>query len=225
MRLPTHFNMFVIRCSAIFKEPTSQIDSRSELKVQQALLRRALAADQAGLVTFNVLEAVHQSFLAHLNRQAPPGFDRPSIASVLRADKELCKLVPDEAGSRVKRGTDGVKPLDALFKKLASDPSVLFNLLPTPSAKRSSSHVDQSERPRKQARVSNASKPSGPRARVPRPLQGLSTRAKQGKPFCFNSNLPHGCQEITRGDPLACAKGLHLCMRCGGAHGQHECDR
>ena len=46
------------------------------------------------------------------------------------------ELIADEAGSRIKQGSDGVKPLDALFKKLFSDPCVLFNLPPTPSAKR-----------------------------------------------------------------------------------------
>ena len=103
----------------------------SELRVLQALTRRALAADQAGLISFRTLDAIHQDFMGHLSRPAPPGFEPPCIAAVMRTDQELWKFVSDEVGSKIQQDALGLKPLDAAFTRLSSAATVVLHLLPT----------------------------------------------------------------------------------------------
>ena len=40
------------------REPAVRVDPGWEMRVHQALLRRALAADQAGLISFSVLDTI-----------------------------------------------------------------------------------------------------------------------------------------------------------------------
>ncbi len=60
----------------------------NELRVHNAMIRRGLAMDQAGLMTFSVHDTIMRSFLSHATRPAPPGFLGPDIQAVLRADHD-----------------------------------------------------------------------------------------------------------------------------------------
>lgn len=213
------------------KDSSMRLDLNCPLRLQQALTRRALAADQAGVVSFAALDMVTHGFLAHLNRPVPPGFDGPSVSSVIRADQELWKLVADAAGSKIQADATGTKPLDALFQKMSSEATVVFHLLPTPKG----AGGDKPYKKTKKRPVSSGSEDSEPkrrkpdkpdkskRAAVPKALKGLSARNKKGVPYCFNFNLAHGCTGKASGTPLRCSRGLHACMKCGREHGQHEC--
>ena len=213
------------------KDLRNSVDLSCPLHVQQAMTRRALAADQAGLITFQVLDAVTHSFLSHLSRAAPPGFARPTVHSLVRADQELWKLVADEAGSKIHKDATGGKPLDAMFKRLATEPAVLFHLLPTPAAvpePKPNTNRRQRKRPRSASSDAHSEdtkrcKPKKHFTKMPKQLQGLLPKNKKGEALCFNYNLPHGCKEQVKGHPPKCGRGLHQCMRCGRTHGQHEC--
>ena len=167
------------------KEPSGRVDLGSELRVLQSLTYLALAADQAGLISFKILDAIHQSFLVHLSRPAPPGFDPPAIASLLRADQELWKLVSDEGGSKVQQDDSGRN-----FDRLYSSPTVVFYMLPTPKQsadgkKRRKSVDSESASPQRKKAKKSTQKSSG---RMPKALVGLSSKDKHGVPYCYNFN-------------------------------------
>ena len=201
----------------------------SELQVLQALTRRALAADQAGLISFRTLDAIHQDFMGRLSRPAPPGFEPPCIAAVMRTDQELWKLVSDEVGSKIQQESLGLKPLDAAFTRLSSAATVALHLLPT--CKPAGGPADRKER-RKFEDADSCSPDhragkTGVRSRKRQAAclkiwRGLPSQDKHGVPFCYNFNLAHGCWEEASGEPCRCKRGLHACMGCG-KHGQHVC--
>ena len=59
----------------------------TELEVSNALKRRALAFDLAGLCTHDVMAAYHADLLDHLHTLPPPGYSAVSVQQVLRADR------------------------------------------------------------------------------------------------------------------------------------------
>lgn len=71
------------------KTLTGETNLSTELRVHNAMIRRGLAMDQAGLMSFNVHDKITREFLGHLTRQHPVGFRGPDIQSILRADQEL----------------------------------------------------------------------------------------------------------------------------------------
>eukprot|EP00971_Amphidinium_carterae_P164505 3261656-Amphidinium_carterae.1 len=60
---------------------------------------------------------------------------------------------------------------------------------------------------------SASSKKRAPPVAVPSELQKFKTMTAEGKIICLDYNLD-GCQR------KVCQKGLHVCMKCGGKHGQ-----
>lgn len=54
------------------------VDLSNELKVQNAFIRRGLAAEQAGLLTYTVHEKVRHSFMAHFDETASTRFQGSS---------------------------------------------------------------------------------------------------------------------------------------------------
>ena len=203
------------------KEPAVRVDLGSEMRVHQALLRRALAADQAGLISFSVLDTIHQEFLAHLSRPTPPVFDPPSIQSLLRAGQQLWKLVADSVGSNIQQDETGQKPLDVAFKKFCHDGSVVFYLLPTHSVTKprkdpKKRQVDEGEAEFAEAPGGKKRKDDKGPMRMPKALQGLPSKNRNGVPFCFNF-------KEASGGPCRCRRGLHQCMKCFKPHGQHKC--
>ena len=55
-----------------------------------------------------------------------------------------------------------------------------------------------------------------PPANMPKELEGLRTRTRNGKPICWGANMPEGCSHAKWGQE--CYKGLHVCMKCGSHH-------
>ena len=113
----------------------------SELRVAQALSRRGLAMDMAGLGTFEVHEAYARSLLEYLRRPPPPKFDPPGIDAVyavLRADREMWVRVADEVGSDF-TGPGKATAVDDAIKKWQHSMWLTF-LSQSPSLKSLRSH-------------------------------------------------------------------------------------
>lgn len=70
-------------------------DTTEELKLRQALTRKALARDQAGLCPFNRLEKGHNQMINATMRQQPSGHKSVSMQQVLNADREIWSLMSD----------------------------------------------------------------------------------------------------------------------------------
>ena len=108
-------------------------DVGNEFKLQQALLRRGITLDRVGLLDFSVHERVVRAFFNFLTRPVPPGFERPNVWSIVRADKEMWTLAARACSDGCKPDSSGARPLDDLVMSLSVDASVVFHLLPLPA--------------------------------------------------------------------------------------------
>ena len=69
------------------------------LRVQQAMSRRAAAAEIAGIATFDALQKWHTYLLNTLTQQPPQGFTPVALEQLTAADKELWMGVSHKVGA------------------------------------------------------------------------------------------------------------------------------
>ena len=204
-------------------------ETHSELLLTQALLRRALALDLTGIVSFAVMESYNSFLIRHLQSQAPPGYERTSVRQVLEADRQAWIRLAELLPGGVRRLDDGTLPLDAQFPSLQTDPKVSFYLLPLPSQSSSSTsdatkrQSDGSSSQRSNfPKGSGKGKKGGPR-NIPAELVGKVTQTRSGKPVCFGYNMACGCPHKVK-PGAQCLRGLHVCAepKCGKNHSMQD---
>ena len=202
----------------------------TDLHLQEALTRRALALDLVGIASFARVEEYTRFLMSQLQNDAPPGYSKTSIQQVLRADKEAWLRLAEKLTDGVKRRADGVLPLDEELRGLQSDPKVVFHLLPLPHTPVSTYHIsgdggdDSWPEPKGKGKGKGKLKRKWKAPKnMPAPLAGKQSETKSGKPLCWNFNLEHGCKSgVAAGGK--CDKGLHLCMEpgCQKPHPLHK---
>ena len=229
-----------------------KVDLSTELRVAQALNRRGLALEMAGLGSFDVHEAYARSLLEHLHRPPPPKFDPPGIEALLRADRELWTRVAEEVGTDF-AGPGKQSSVDDAIKQWQHSMQVAYFLVPVPKPEKpekqplkrtwdqatSSAFSDKGTKGRGKGKFMSQAWQSGKSGKgkskqgkdkqqtaVPAALKGFDPNF-QGHPICFNHSLPHGCQEQTweTEHGPSCRRGLHICMRCHGSHSLASCDK
>ena len=197
----------------------------TDLKLQNASIRRGIACEQANLLTYETHERIRHSFMRHMTRDAPPGFKGPDMSAVLRADRELWMKAFDKCKSDLKVDARGRYPLDEALLALHTSPEVVFHLLPTPgvaSMKRSRSKSLQKATKPKQDRASPhrntakgdvRDKKRQSRVMVPKSLKGFSGKNQEKMRICYHYNLPHECSNSThtKEGQVRCVKGVHQC--------------
>ena len=111
------------------------ISNELQLELSQAFTRRALACDVVGLglVDFQDMERWHRYFFQQLSHSPPPGYSKPSIEQILRADRAAWVRLAETVSS-VKRTATGELPLSKGFENLQNDSTVNFHLLPLPQS-------------------------------------------------------------------------------------------
>ena len=207
------------------------------LKLHNCLMRRALAFDISGLISFNKLHFYHQHLLSQLNMKPIPGFSQPLLNQVINADKSFWSKLSEIAEGDIVPHPDGSKPLDKLIDVAMHAPEVTFQLLPRPSAEADSGKGDKRYQPypvpkggkgkgkkgdkgEKGQKGKHKGDKSGKRSiAIPQALRGLPPRAQDGRYKCFDHNLPHGCPNPHDN----CPKGAHICMKCEGRHSYQKC--
>ena len=111
-------------------------DTSGELKLRQALTRKALACDQAGLCSFNRLEEWHNQMMNATMRLPPSGHKYVTMQQVLNADRELWSLLwslmSQDSRGNLKVAAGAEPPLDKLIGKLRESPQVLCFMTPLP---------------------------------------------------------------------------------------------
>ena len=219
--------------------PDITADLSTDLKLQNAFIRRGIACEQANLMTYETHERIRHAFMAHMTRDAPPGFKGPDMAAVLRADRELWMKAFDKCKSDFKVDSRGRFPLDEALQALYTSPEVVFHLLPTPggqSRKRSRSKSTpkpvkpkpgKPSPPRNNPKAGIRDKKRQNRVMVPKTLQGFSGVNPKKMRICYNYNLPHGCSNSTHSKEgqMRCVKGVHQCIKCYKSHPLSECNK
>ena len=185
------------------------------LRVQQAMSRRAAAAEIAGIATFDALQKWHTYLLNTLTQQPPQGFTPVALEQLTAADKELWMGVSHKVGASLPSDHDF--PVDQAIQELMLTPPVAMQLLPRPS--RTVPERVNRPGPPKGSPKGRGKSPAKSKGRgkaqpsFPAPLQGkgLKGRNLQGELLCWNYNMERPCQKKP-------CQLKHQCMKCFGPH-------
>ncbi|CAE7396126.1 zdhhc15 [Symbiodinium sp. CCMP2592] len=230
----TLFRLEATALKAAKKPVLPKVDLGNELRLYQALSRRGVALEVAGVCSFAVHENYVRGLLDHLQRMPPAGYSAPGIDSVLAADRAVWQHVAAQVPCLPT--VDVAAKVDAALLAAAGAPAVAFHVMPRekkralddaakPPGKTGKGDGGKDNRPGKGkekggkgkgGKTSGGGKPGSPakQTAVPAALKGLDPN-KDGTPLCFDRNLAHGCKRETWQTPagLQCEKGNALLLK------------
>ena len=188
----------------------------TEMQLHYALLRRGIAFKFARLMTFEEHNTWVQFLYQSMQRDAPPGYSRPSLHQVLACDKAAFVRFGSTM-SRVRQEADGSYPLGANLLALRTDPVIALHLAPLAKSSSSSTGPPRptpySAQPKQQGTPSDKKgKGKGKKGKsppMPLELRNKWHRNAQGEPLCFAYNTSKGCTAAKDGE--RCPKGWHQC--------------
>jgi hypothetical protein len=200
-------------------------DLSIELLVRNSFVRRSLAYDQSGLLSYTVSMTWIDSLFTRAHAPSIPGYQQVSMLQCMSADKELWILLSEALrGALVPVTGTGKKPLDEKFAALAQDHRVAFLLLPLPISRQQNQNKNSNngeeehegkrkgdgKGKRKPTKKGNITKDG--QTTMPAELQGYSAQTPEGKYICWNFNLAKGCKFAKPGG--RCKRGVHVCIKC-----------
>ena len=157
----------------------------------------------AGLMSF----AQHNEWLTFLvdamHREAPPGYNRPSLGQVLQCDRAAWTRLGSTLNS-VHQKADGSYPLGEALLKLRSDPNVCLYLSPVakPAAPSASAETGQwrsqpygqqrSEKGADKGKSKGKGKSKSTAPSMPQELRGKWYKTSAGEPLCLETTRQVG---------------------------------
>ena len=176
------------------KSSDIQADSSSEVLLQYALTRRALALDQANLIEFSVSMAWVERIIKMRMEAPPPGYEKPSFKQLMAADVQLFTEMADRTRAGVQPNAAG-RPLDKILKDCMYLPEVSLLMQPRPVVKMEYSSNPPSKFSSK-GKGSSGGKGKGKGkvkgsafSKMPQGLVGCYSKTAKGEPICFGFNL------------------------------------
>lgn len=223
----------MLKASEIPEQKTADVSD--DYALRNALTRRALAYDQASLLTFSVHEEWTSRMFSARTKQQIPGYSRVSYDQLHRADLAMfTRLAELTREGIVPEAT--VRPLDRALRQALNETEVVHLLNPLPSlgtgrnseathGKRllqDDSEWNQDESKKKKGEKQQKGKGKGKKGgakqstqKTPGLPEGLSgsSRTKDGSHICFAYNYGK-CDQNKKG----CQKGKHCCTKCFQEH-------
>ena len=191
-------------------EQNLKCDVSSEMLAFHALQRRALAYDLVNIITYNCAMDFTQFLCDHMHRDSAPGYDKPDLAAVLRADRQAWILLAENCHD-FSADAAGVLKCDEFLKSMKTHPEVVFNLLPRPQKRKlQDTESEQWHGDKGKGKGKGKNKGKTKKAPMPKLLIGNWSTNKSGEPLCYNFNLA-GCENAKPGQ--RCNKGWHLCCK------------
>ena len=212
------------------RNESPDVPATSALQVQEALLRRGIGMEYAGMISCEVYSRYVTKLFAHLHKDPPAGMSRVTVSQLVEADKQVFhRLI--EADIKLRPNALGFLPLDSAIIPAFESYEVSFSLMPLPLSKggkggglpnpkkRNTSFTQESTNKKGKGKGKDKQERSD-RERVPRELldQGGVSRNPAGQSICFDFNLK-GCSN------KSCKKGQHVCARCFGSHPIGQCNK
>ena len=203
--------------------------TQSGIQVRYCLVRRALALDQANILSYEKHDAWTELLMDVRMSDPPPGFQRVTMQQVQQADKKLFSLMAEETRTGIEASISG-RPCDLIFEKCYNATEVRHLLRPrmghsSPVGTPSPSKPTNGENPNKRARPNPKGKGSGKNdnsqsfQRIPvelLKLGGVATTS-QGHRLCFGYNLKSCNLQVKN---QKCDRELHACC-IKSCHKQH----
>ena len=115
----------------VVKDKDAEIEAsvQSSYQLLEALKRRGLALDFAGVMTYTRHDKYVQLLFSHLNRDPPTGYNRCSVSQLIAADRAAwCSLI--ERNVKPRPDLAGVLALDTELEEFLKTYEVSFALLP-----------------------------------------------------------------------------------------------
>ena len=208
----------------------------TEIQVRYCLVRRGLALDQAGILTYKYHDKWTEFLMDTRMSDPPQGYQQVSMKQLELADKKLFTLLAEATRAGIKMQTAG-KPCDLAFDKCFEAAEVRHLLQPRQGSGGAPSNPGATKTPRtpprenpptpKKTRPNGKGKGQGKAAefqRIPHELLRLGSVANtpKGHRLCFSYNLKT-CNAQTK--QQKCEKGLHLCSvkNCHKPHAAVDC--
>ncbi|CAE7573067.1 unnamed protein product [Symbiodinium sp. CCMP2592] len=217
----TLFRLEATALKAAKKPVLPKVDLGNELRLYQALSRRGVALEVAGVCSFAVHENYVRGLLDHLQRMPPPGYSAPGIDAVLAADRAVWQQVAAQVPCLPAVDIVAAK-VDAALLAAAGAPAVAFHVMPREKKRalddpakppgKTGKGDGKDNRPGKGkdkggrgkgGKTPGGGKPGSPakQTAVPAALKGLDPN-KDGTPLRFDRNLAHGCKRETWQTPV-----------------------
>ena len=122
-----------LQSTATAMDPSA--DTSTDLLLDLALRRRALAADIAGLMKFETMNEWHEILKAEFLRTPPPGYRRISIGQLRTADEDLFRFVSERCRDGLGPPAGGAVSLfETAWKDGMRDFNIRLRLAPLPRA-------------------------------------------------------------------------------------------
>ena len=118
------------------EEVPEKADTQSDYNLRLAFRRRALAYDQSSICSYEVMEMWSEKLFGAMAEVPPPGYNPPSRAQILAADKQLFAKICEKCRNGVLPTTirgNITRPIEDALEKFEHDVTVTFHLLPLPS--------------------------------------------------------------------------------------------
>ena len=229
--------------SSVVNDNHASADLTSDLKLKQALTRRGIAMDLAGLCGYEQHQLLVEMFLREYLR--PPIEDhRPtSLEQIKRADRHVFTRLAEHTMSGIRPHAGMDPPIEAALKLIMLEPALSYLLMqgqssrssgkggktedPTDKAARKRKHEEgiAAAKAAKAARL--ATKGSKPASSSTAPTSGKGNRKGGNLPQALIGKQAIGadgrrrCYSYNMGgcalaaDGAECSKGWHLCMEIG----------
>ena len=213
-------------------------DTSSEILLRYCFIRRALAMEQANILSYQNHDKWLEKIMSCRLEAVPSGFSRTTFQQIEAADKKLFILLAEKTRSGIKAGPNG-RPCDQHFDACMHSTEVLSLLQPKPIAVRSKEDEPPSKKPRIERPSYEKGQPDRPSKgrgkgkgknqqnqfmRIPSELLnlGCSGATPQGNRLCFSFNLKKWSNNVQN---QRCEKGLHLCAvkGCLKQHAALDC--
>jgi hypothetical protein len=212
-------------------DPNCRADLSGELLLRNALVRRALAYDQSGLLSFKAHMSWVDSMFYRVHLPAIQNYSPISISQCLSADRELWMKLSERLRGKITPVVGaGKKPLDDLLAELSHDPQVTFLMLPIPALRSgnnggsggsSNSNGNPKgngkgggggKKPTKKPEITKDNKETKKSTVLPSEISSYSPTTPDGKYICWAFNMK-GCK-FNAGKRGRCQRGMHVCIKC-----------
>lgn len=206
------------------KEAAPAADASTEYSLRNCLTRRALAYDQAAIITFDVLEKWHAKMFRARSRPVMPGYSEVTFSQLQAADLMFFEKLAELTRDGILPDAGGAKPLDKAVEKAILDHEVchLLDALPATSKRGRDTSPDSTGKRRGnkgrgkgnkgKGKSSQQSQSSTPK-KLPEGLEG-SAVTETGSQICFGFNFGK-CKFQNKG---SCNRGKHICTKCFRKH-------
>ncbi|CAK9099135.1 unnamed protein product [Durusdinium trenchii] len=172
------------------KHQTPDAVITGEMKVRQALNRRARALDLAAICGYNKMEEWRERVFEIVGREPAPNALPVSLHQVKEADKALFRRLAEKTRGGLVRLADGTKPMEKEFEDCMNHPEVQFCLIPmvrTGKSANENNHVSYANPSKGKGKGHgvkkdfNKDKGAGQQLQLP---PNCNQMTKDGKPIC-----------------------------------------